>query len=182
MSSLKEIVTKAVIGKGKKVSSAKYSLETEEMPNTVLGCWVINHHFRGQNSGGKVLVTGSFDINVWYAYDNDTKTAVSTKHFNYDDKMQIHLKDNDTLTDSAEIIVKSLRQPTVTDVQIVGGTVEMNVEKEMGVEIIGDTKVKVNVEDEWDDDYDLIEDEQEIETEIDTTVTDEDFLQDQEER
>ena len=43
MSSFKEIVTKAVIGKAKKTSSNTFSLEPEEIPNTVLGCWVINH-------------------------------------------------------------------------------------------------------------------------------------------
>ena len=43
MAEYKEIVTKAVIAKGKKSTSNKYTLEPEEIPNTILGCWVINH-------------------------------------------------------------------------------------------------------------------------------------------
>ena len=43
MAIYKEIVTKAVIGKGKKVSNGHYELVPESVPNTVLGCWVINH-------------------------------------------------------------------------------------------------------------------------------------------
>ncbi|MBQ4584089.1 MAG: outer spore coat protein CotE [Bacilli bacterium] len=43
MANYKEIVTKAVVGKAKKISHNDYSLKTEEVPNTVLGCWVINH-------------------------------------------------------------------------------------------------------------------------------------------
>ena len=43
MASFKEIVTKAVIGKAKKTSSNEFLLTPEEAPNTVLGCWVINH-------------------------------------------------------------------------------------------------------------------------------------------
>ncbi len=39
----KEIVTKAIIGKAKKTSSGDYTLVPEEKPDTVLGCWVINH-------------------------------------------------------------------------------------------------------------------------------------------
>ena len=39
----KEIVTKAVIGKGKKYFKDNYSITTENVPSTVLGCWVINH-------------------------------------------------------------------------------------------------------------------------------------------
>ena len=43
MSNYREIVTKTIIGKGKKEYSNKYSLKTEQTPNTVLGCWIINH-------------------------------------------------------------------------------------------------------------------------------------------
>ena len=44
MSSFKEIVTKAIIGKGKKYFKNNYTLTPEVEPTTVLGCWVINHH------------------------------------------------------------------------------------------------------------------------------------------
>lgn len=43
MSLYKEIVTKAIIGKGKKYFKDNYSLSVENMPTTILGCWVINH-------------------------------------------------------------------------------------------------------------------------------------------
>lgn len=43
MSSYKEIVTKAVIGKGKKYYKNTYTFDTEITPNTILGCWIINH-------------------------------------------------------------------------------------------------------------------------------------------
>lgn len=43
MASFKEIVTKAVIGKGKKQFTDNLSLQALNTPTTVLGCWVINH-------------------------------------------------------------------------------------------------------------------------------------------
>ena len=43
MSLYKEIVTKAVIGKGKKYYKNSYTITTDNEPTTVLGCWVINH-------------------------------------------------------------------------------------------------------------------------------------------
>lgn len=43
MATYKEIVTKAVIGKGKKYYKNTYTVSTEHEPSTVLGCWVINH-------------------------------------------------------------------------------------------------------------------------------------------
>ncbi len=158
MSNFKEIVTKAVIGKAKKTSTNEYSLTPDQTPDTVLGCWVINHQFNGVNSGGMVNLNGSFDVNVWYSYDNDTKTAVSTKTFTYTDKMPVHLKDNSTLTNKEEIIVRSLKQPTVTNVSTNNGAVHLNVEKELGVEIVGDTKIKVSIEED-EDEYEIITDE-----------------------
>ena len=130
LSNFREIVTKAVIGKAKKTSGNKYSFETEEIPNTVLGCWVINNTFNGVNNRGSVLVSGAFDVNVWYSYDNDTKTAVCTKRFTYTDKMNVPLKNDSVLDNNSEIIVRSLKQPTVTNVEINNGIVELTVEKE----------------------------------------------------
>ena len=157
----KEIVTKAVIAKGKKNSTNNYTLQTEETPNTILGCWVINHTFNGTNLGNKVLVNGNFDVNVWYSYDNDSKTAVSTQKFSYADTMKMNV---DEASGSNEVIVKSIQQPTVSDVSIKDGIVNLNITKELGIEIVGDTKIKVPVE-ELDDDYiELTDDEDTIQT------------------
>ena len=157
MSNFKEIVTKAVVGKAKKNSVDSFSVETEEVPNTVLGCWVINHTFNGVNNNGRVGVNGEYDVNVWYSYDNDTKTAVSTKKYAYNDNINVNLKDNTGLSSSNEIIVRSLKQPTVSDVKIDNNLVKVVVEKELAVEVIGDTKIKVSIE-ELDDDYDIADD------------------------
>lgn len=43
MALYKEIVTKAIIGKGKKAFKNTYTIDVEEKPDTILGCWVINH-------------------------------------------------------------------------------------------------------------------------------------------
>lgn len=165
MSSFKEIVTKAVIGKAKKTSENTFELIPEENPNTTLGCWVINHSFSGsKDASGKVLVNGSFDVNVWYSYDQDKKTAVSTKRFNYTDTLNVPVKDGNL---GSEIIVRCLRQPTVSNVKIEGDKVVLDIEKEMGVEIIGDAKVKISVEDDYDDYEEIDEDLEDIIDKVD---------------
>ena len=176
MASFKEIVTKAVIGKAKKTSVSKFSVTPSEIPDTVLGCWVINHTFEGRSVNGVVVIDGGFDVNVWYSYDNDTRTAVATEHFTYEDKMNIKLKDGALLTDASEIIVRSLTQPTVTDVSTDSGVVKLSIEKELGVEIVGNTMIKVSVEED-EDDYEVIEDSVDDE-EVDQVINeiDEDYL------
>ena len=161
MASYKEIVTKAVIGKAKKTNSMHFSFTPDENVNTVLGCWVINHTFSGANQNGKVGVTGSFDVNVWYSYDGDTKTKVNTKKFGYNELLAVPLRDSATLTNNSEIIVRSLKQPSVTNVSVTDGNIVLDIEKELGVEIVGDTKIKVPIED-VDDDYEEIIDEEDV--------------------
>ena len=163
MSNFREIVTKAVIGKAKKNCTNNFVLSPEENPNTVLGCWIINNTFSGTNSFGSVVVNGAFDVNVWYSYDNDTKTAVSTKRFSYQEKMNVPLKSDSVLDNNSEIIVRSLKQPTVTNVSIKDNTIELTIEKELGVEIVGNTKVIVSVEDYEDDYEELLDDNMEEE-------------------
>ncbi len=175
MASFKEIVTKAVIGKAKKKSVSKFVVKPGEVPDTVLGCWVINHTFEGRGVNGVVEIHGGFDVNVWYSYNNDTKTAVATEHFTYEDHMNIKLKDGAVLNDASEIIVRSLTQPTVTDVHTENGVVELAIEKELGVEIVGNTMIKVSVEED-EDDYEVIDDEPNEEDDEVIKEIDEDYL------
>ncbi|HIS17984.1 MAG TPA: outer spore coat protein CotE [Candidatus Coprovivens excrementavium] len=156
MSNYKEIVTKTIVGKGRKTFKKEYNLTPENTPNTVLGCWVINHNFSGSNDKNEVLVQGSFDVNVWYSYDHDSKTAVTTRNFTYTESMRLRIKDVEALNNNNEIIVRSLKQPTVQDVKIKNNEVYLTIEKELGVEIVGEGKVKIAIEEDelpWDDIY-----------------------------
>ena len=152
MSSYREIVTKAVLGKGKKVFKNNHFIEVNNTPNNVLGCWVINHNFSGYSNNNDININGSFDVNVWYSYDNNTKTGVSSNKYNYNEVLKVNLKEDN---DNNEVIVRSLKQPTVTNVEINNGVIKMDIEKELGVEVVGNTKIKVPIEDLVDDYEDL---------------------------
>lgn len=60
--------------------------------------------------------------------------------------------------DNANIIVRSLTDPKCVKVNIEGDKIVYEVELELGIELVGDTKVKISVDDSLDD-YALIEDE-----------------------
>ena len=176
MSNFKEIVTKAIIGKCKKKVISSYDIECDEKPNTILGCWVINHSFRGVNNLGKVNVSGSFDVNVWYSYDNDTKTAVCSRKFTYNDAINVPIKESSKLDSNSEIIVNALKQPTVTDVKINDDLVSLKIEKELGIEVIGNATVKIQVEDNFDDYEEVYDEENNDELNINVDELDDDYL------
>ncbi len=171
MAYYKEIVTKAVIGKGKKTTKEVQTINTTENVNNVLGCWVINHSFSGVIDNGTIIVNGSYDVNVWYSYDNNTKTNVMIRRFTYSDTMNVKIKENSKLTNTSEIIVRSLSQPSVTDVSNNGSEITLNIEKQMGVEVVGDTKVRVSVADDYDDYEEIIDD-----NDIDVSDVTDDYL------
>ena len=177
MASYKEIVTKAVVGKGKKYFKNNYMITPAEVPTTVLGCWVINHKFKGYKTGDKVGVDGSYDVNIWHSYDNDSKTSVVTKKVDYNEKVSIKVKEENTFSNETEIIIRALKQPNCTRVEIKDGNIEFEVEKELGVELVGDTKVKIAVETD-EEVWDTVEEDiltEDVEREIEESIN-EDYL------
>lgn len=138
---------------------------------------VITHQFKGYKSGENVGVDGSFDVNIWYSYENDSKTTVVNKKIEYNEAFHVKTKENTSLTGDTDIIVRSLKQPTCNNVQIDNdGTIHFDIEKELGVELVGETKVKIAIEDD-EEPWEEIEDEptEEVMKEIDNQVN-EDYI------
>lgn len=169
----KEIVTKAVIGKGKKYFKNSYNVLAEHNADQVLGCWVINHKFKGSVVNNKVVIDGNYDINIWYSYDDDKKTAVATKNISYNESVGIKTKEGTTL-EGSDIIIRALKQPSCSNVNVKDDVIDFDIEKELGIEVVNDAKVRIQTEDE-EDSWDTIEDEEEIEKKIDEEVK-EDFI------
>lgn len=110
---------------------------------------VITHNYKGYNSNGKVAINGSYDVNIWYSYDNNSKTNVIARTFNYNDLIGVNSKEN--INDASEVIVRCLTAPSASGVNVSGNTLNVSIEKELGVEVLGDVKVKINILDDYDD-------------------------------
>lgn len=151
MANYKEIVTKAVIAKGKKLFTSNHELSAINKPSTILGVWVINHNFNGVKNREEIRINGSYDVNIWYSYDNDTKTEVVRETNQYSEIVRMRNRDE---TEDEQIIVRSLKQPNCVKVEIDGDMIKYSIEKELGIELVGDVKVKIQADDEedpWDE-------------------------------
>ena len=177
MANTREIVTKAVVGKGKKKFTTTKTITPTEIPNTILGCWVINHDFKGTKKNNKIIIEGSYDTNIWYSCEGDSKTEVVRDKTNYNEEVNVPTTSNDEDVSNEEVIIRSLKSPSCTKCEIIDGKIEYTVEKEMGVEIVGDVKVKISYdieEDPWDSlEEDKNEKIEEISKEIDNEVNEE---------
>ena len=151
MASYREIVTKAVIAKGKKLFTSNHEVISTNKPSTILGVWVINHNFNGIKNNDEIRINGSYDVNIWYSYDNDTKTEVLKETNQYSEVVRMRERED---AQDEQIIVRSLKQPNCIKVDIDGDKIKYTIEKELGVELVGDVKVKVQADDDedpWDE-------------------------------
>ncbi|KGX93094.1 spore coat protein [Pontibacillus halophilus JSM 076056 = DSM 19796] len=163
----REIITKAVCGKGRKFTQSTHTVTPSHRPTSILGCWVINHIYNAKKKGDFVEVSGSYDINVWYSYNDNTKTEVVTERVTYSDKVHLSIKDEHCVDENCEVIARVVQQPNCLEARIAhqGHKIVVEVEREFIVEVIGETKICVKVdpdgcvheEDDWG--YELSDDE-----------------------
>jgi spore coat protein E len=161
MSQYREIITKAVVAKGRKFTKSSHTICPAHHPSSILGCWIINHKYEAIKVGKKVEIHGSYEINVWYSYNQNTKTEVVTEKVQYTDVVSIKYRDPDSFDDQ-DIIAKAVQQPNCLEAIVApdGQNILVRVEREFYVEVVGETKICVAVspnghcEDEWDVDSD----------------------------
>ncbi|CDQ40039.1 MULTISPECIES: outer spore coat protein CotE [Virgibacillus] len=145
----REIITKAVCGKGRKFSQETHSISPSHRPSSILGCWVINHLYNAKKkSKDTVEINGSYDINIWYSYNDNTKTEAITERVTYCEKVPLSVKDDHCLNDDFDVIAKVIQQPNCLNCNIEnkGHKIVAEIEREFIVQVIGDTKIAVRVD------------------------------------
>ena len=73
-------------------------------------------------------------------------TNYSNLKIEYNNLFNVKLRENLDLSNDTDIIVKPLKQPSCSSVNIDSNKIVFDIEKELGIEIVGDTKVKIAIE------------------------------------
>lgn len=146
MNDIREIVTKAVIGKGKrKFETTVMMPETTEVVSRVLGAVMTNHYIDALKYGHLVEMKGSYDVHVWYTYDDDKQTEIVRLTVDYGDVIELQNALREQLFDSDEITSEEVVAPHATDVRIEAGMIHVDVALEVAAEVIGETKMRVAI-------------------------------------
>jgi len=157
----REIFAKAICGKGRKFSQSTHTVSPLTPPVHILGAWVINHKYKAVKSGDFVEIVGSYDLNVWYACEKNTKTEVANETVSYVDHVPLSFMDGNMKDNDVQVLVTPTLEPNCIDAYLSpnGTNFVIEVEREFLVEIIGETKLSVLVcasdEDFVDKDFDL---------------------------
>lgn len=142
----REIVTKAVIGKGRLFNTSDALIKPEQNPSKVLGCWIINHYYVSSIEGDKIIAKGKYDLHVWYGINNDTDTFIHKQTIEYIEEYNVKMKNGEILCSSQELITKSIKYPTCNSLSLNdNGQISISIEKELAVDVIGETTLRVQV-------------------------------------
>ena len=92
-----------------------------------------------------VTLNGRFEINIWYAYDNNSKTDVARSVAEYTGTIRVREVISESLDDNNDVIARVLQQPTCVNAKIVDEGIDVEVIFEILAEVIGETKMMVTV-------------------------------------
>ena len=146
MNDIREIVTKAVIGKGHRTFNVSVTMpETTGLVIRVLGAVMTNHCVNAEKSGDLIEISGSYEVHVWYTYDDDNQTDIVRMTVDYGDIIELRHALRDNLLDSDEITAEEIVAPYATDVRIEAGIIHVDVALEVAAEVIGETKMRVAI-------------------------------------
>lgn len=160
MNEIREIVTRAVVAKGKKVFNLVEKINTFEKPYSILGCWIINHEFEASKIDEVVKLDGEFEVNIWFSTNNNTKTDIIRETITYKKEIVTKTVVKDYLENTDDILARIIQHPTVTNAKIIEDTVQLDITFEIIAEIIGETKMKVTVFKEvenWEEEIDTLD-------------------------
>ena len=90
---------------------------------------------------------------------------------NYTETINVQGGD-DNLTNQ-EVIIRSLSGPSCVKAEIAGNNINCIIDKVLGIELVGDTKVRINTLDEIDDWDEIMDSDETIDEKIDEEVVEE---------
>ncbi|TCO71026.1 outer spore coat protein CotE [Marinisporobacter balticus] len=156
-SNMRTIITNAICGKATHTCQTTVYINAEDnvAPDKVLGCTITNAEIQGSkfeqfsNNNINIRINGEFEVHVWYEGNGDTNVSKSFSKFsevipveslegenyyeeNYFDK-RILAWINKTPVSQGTMIVNKSGLPTIA----------IQVEYELGVEVIGEARVNI---------------------------------------
>lgn len=144
----REILTKAIIAKGYKAIIDNHTFETHNNISKVLGCWIINHHHEVYILNQKVYIKGCYEANLWYGYDDNSKSTLLNKTFEFNDEIPYNFAlEKSVLSEKNELIDYVDLEPSCSKMSFDSDKLLINIERSYKVDIIGETKIKIKIDD-----------------------------------
>lgn len=144
----REILTKAIIAKGEKTIQEERVVDVNAIVSKALGCWIINHVHSIKRENQKIFIEGSYDAYFWYGYNQDTACGLYNEKFTYSYEVPYtYTQETVELNQLSEIKETVVKKPTCISMNFDHSTMTIQVEFKFSIDIIGETKLKIKVDD-----------------------------------
>lgn len=143
---IREIITKAVIGKGHLKCKENQLIQVQQNIDHVLGCWIVAHQYESYLKNNKLYVKGNYDINLWYALNDEPQSKVHVETIQYVQELPIFTKEDVDFNNEIMLVCTCPMQPVCIEAKKIDlQEVEVCVEKTLHVDIVGETKISIEV-------------------------------------
>lgn len=140
---LREIVTKAVVSKGKIIGNQELNFEIVENSNKALGCWIINHKYLSVVENNRIYASGCYDVHIWCAKNDSNDTFLFKKTVDY--KEEFNMENANFDRENSEYKIYCIEYPTCTNLQLIGNELKVTVKKGLAIDVVGESKLLVQV-------------------------------------
>jgi spore coat protein E len=140
----REIFVKTVCGEGDENVTESRSFHPNHNPTKVLGTAITENEFKAEYVDGAVVIKGTYEMNIWYAYNEGRDTALLAVPVEYEDK--VPLRRNEATGDAvSEVRVWNTYGPKVTDSEVCGSDIVITCSRTWHAEIVGEAALCVKV-------------------------------------
>lgn len=145
----RDIIVKTMIGKGKYLGYETKTLSLPEAASKTLGCWIINHQYTTEESKKNVVIKGQYDIQLWYATDNDQKTNVYNETIPFFGQCQMSWRKLKTIDDDIFFKVHVIKYPSAIGMALKDDhMVEIKIESDYIIDAFASAIVTVDCKDD----------------------------------
>ena len=144
----REILTKAIIANGTKEINDTKEMLTNDSISKVLGCYVLNHIHNIVTKNQDIYINGSYQVYYWYSFENNTKCALCDSTYEFCDQIPYEFTlDKIEIDDKTEIKHYVSIPPSCTSMKFEDNKIIINIKRKYEIDIIGETKLKVKIDD-----------------------------------
>ena len=154
----REIAAKTLTGKGKINQVIEKEIFISEQISKTLGCWIINLKHEIVRENLNIFVKGSYDIQLWYALDNNQKSEVYIETISFYEKVNMSYRDLKVIDNEIYTKVYVPKYPTCTNMELDRDKkIKLKIEATYYVDSFQEAILVVNCSDEYVEDVSIEE-------------------------
>ena len=154
----REIAAKTLTGKGKINQTIEKEIFISNEISKTLGCWIINLKHEIIRKNLDIFVKGSYDIQLWYALDENQKSEVYIETIEFVEKVNMSYRNLKVIDNEIYTKIYVPKYPVCTNMELLEDKkIKLNIEATYYVDTFQEAILVVNCSDDYEEDVTIEE-------------------------